>query len=154
MKVKLVLGIVCLALMLAVPGAQAATLLWNNGAPDSASGAEMASYLPADDFTFGSSQTVTNVRFWAVAAEGYGPPDLGVYNNSIVWQIYNNGSGQPGSLLNSGTATPTPVSSHATGWGQSYQFDFSITPTTLGPGAYWLALHNGPMTTQSNSNYS
>jgi hypothetical protein len=101
----------------------------------------------------GSTQTVTNVRFWAVAAEDYGIPNPGVYNGSIVWQIYNDNSGVPGTVQYSGTAAPTPVSNHSTSWGQSYQLDFSIGSVPLGSGAYWLALHNGPMTTQSVSHY-
>jgi hypothetical protein len=167
MKAKLLLGIMCLAFMLPVPGAQAAALdaLYDNGAADSMWGQEMAAYLPAEDFTFASPQTVAHVRFWAVEATGYKDkwlgftaPDPGVYNGSIVWQIYSNGAGQPGTVLASGTATPTPAFDHDTvtdflSWGITYQFDFNIDPVDLPAGTYWLALHNGPMTTQDISNF-
>jgi hypothetical protein len=154
-KARLLFGVMCLALILAAPAAQAATLIYDNGAPDSVAGLEMAAYLPADTFTLATPQTVTDVRFWAFKAVGYGDPDPGVYNGSIVWQIYADSGGQPGiTPLATGTVTPVGVYDHNTGQGLSYRYDFSITPQTLSAGTpYWLALHNGSLTEIDTSNF-
>ena len=128
-------------------------IVFDSGVPDSASGMEISAYLAANPFTLALPQTITNIRFWAVAAEGYGDPDPGIYHGSIVWQIYDADNGQPGNLLFSGEVEPIPVFSHETGWGKSYQFDFSIPSTFLAAGNYWLALHNGSMTEQSLVNF-
>lgn len=158
MKTRLFFGVMCLALILAAPAAQATTLVYRNGLPDNTGGgAEMASYLEADHFTLGAAATVTNVRFWAFKGVGYGSPDPGGYNESIVWGIYQNSGSVPGTSVASGTANPsevfrTTIIIDNVDYGDSYRYDFSIPSRSLGAGTYWLSLHNGPLDSIDVSN--
>jgi len=145
MKTRLLLGFLGLFFILTVSGAQAA-LIYNNGLPDGQNGNEMTAWIQAEDFTFTASQTVTAVRFWALDLAGGA-----AYQGSVVWQIYNDNSGQPGALLASGSAAPPAVVYQSTAYGPDYQFDFSIGSQALLAGTYWLGLHNGPLTTQNRA---
>ncbi len=140
MKKAIVLTLVLLGSATAAPTA----LIYNNGAPDAASGNEMTSWIQADDFTLASSVALTDVRFWAF---GYNEP--GSYAGSIVWSLYADSSAQPGALLDRGSVVPTRAFDHATGFGPSYQYDFSVGSLNLAAGTYWLGLHNGPLTTDT-----
>jgi len=140
MKRTLVVG----AFFLLAASIAQADLIYNNGAPDSANGNEMTSWIQAEDFILGSPVVLTDARFWAFSLY----EDNG-YAGSIVWSIYNDdGSSQPGTLLGRGSVVPTRTLDHSTlSWGPSYQYDFSVGSISLGDGTYWLGLHNGPLTT-------
>lgn len=135
-------------LLLLAAGSAQGGLIYNNGAPDSLNGNEMTSWIQAEDFTLGSPTVVTDVRFWA-----FGFNDPGSYAGSIVWSLYANNSGQPGALLSRNSVTPVRVLDHSTGWGPSYQYDFSVGSLNLGAGTYWLGLHNGPLATDSRMEF-
>jgi hypothetical protein len=141
MKRRQELATCAAVLLLAVSGVQAG-LVYDNGAPNAENGNEMTSWIQAEDFSFGSAVNVTDVRFWAI-----GMNEPGSYEGSIVWSFYANSAGQPGSLLYRGTTTPLRAVDHATSFGTSYQYDFSVGSLNLAAGTYWLGLHNGPLST-------
>jgi hypothetical protein len=123
-----------------------AQVIYNNGLPNGAAGNEMTEWIQAEDFTLGSATTVGGVTFWAAVNSNFSG-----YQGSIVWQIYGNGAGTPGTLMMSGTASPTPTlypGADITSLGDvGYQLTFALPDIALGAGTYWLGLHNGPLTT-------
>ena len=118
-----------------------ADVVYDNGPPDHSEGWEMTSFVQADDITLQKAARFEGVMFWVAQA--------GPFAGSIYWEIYSNASNDsPGTLLYSGTATN--VSYLATGITvfpvyPEYVVTFSVTPVSLAPGVYWLALHNGPL---------
>ena len=124
----------------------AGPIVYNNGAPNSLSGNEMTQWIQAEDFTLAATTDIGDVHFWAHDIT----TGLTAYQGSITWQIYANAAGQPGALLASGSASPTPVFDHLHSVGSSFAFDFDIpTFTAVGGTRYWLGLHNGPLTTDN-----
>src|SRR5689334_13135258 len=101
----------------------------------------MTGFENADDFSFASSNTILAVRFWL---EGSLP------SQPIYYRIYDNGaSGAPGNLLASGNAivSTTPMVSPS-----GFIADFNLASSvTLGPGTYYLSLHDGPYGTSNGA---
>ena len=132
------LGVVAL---LAIP--IQAGLIVDNGSPNNTSGNEMTQWIQAEDFVLGGATNIQGVRFWgfALAAPGY----LG----SIVWQIRADAAGSPGGVLFTGTAVLAPVNEGPLAFSGNNQlrFDFDTGGAALAAGTYWLALHNGPLST-------
>jgi hypothetical protein len=96
--------------------------------------------LQADNFTLNADTTVEAIRFWAFLIE------WGSYSGSITWQIRGDASGSPGPVLFSDTVPVTPVDqgplhSHSI----QLRFDINTGAIFLPAGAYWLALHHGPL---------
>jgi hypothetical protein len=114
-------------------------------------GDEMAHWIQAEDFTFGSATTLTDVRFWSV--------DRGGYNGSVTWSIYADDavSNQPGSLLFRGNTVPVTTDLGTFGFQgighQELQNDFSVGSIVLAAGKYWLGLHNGLLSEDSIGQY-
>jgi hypothetical protein len=132
------------SLLMNVPGY--AAVIYDNGAPAPINGGiEITGTIGADDFTVTTATTLRAVRFWD-AERG------STYNGSITWRIYADDpvNNQPGLLLLEGNQTnvtrtdlgiiPFGGIGHA-----EFQNDFSVS-IPLGPGTYWLGLHNGPLT--------
>ena len=86
------------------------------------------------------------MKFWNFEGSGS-------FEGSIVWQIYSNaGNNRPGTLLFNGTSTNlTHVATGFIFFGYpEYITTFDIAPVSLPAGTYWLALHNGPLTNDTN----
>lgn len=119
-----------------------AAQIYNNGAPDVRNGYEMGNWIEADQFTLTASAAVENVKFWDLER-------IGFFQVTIPWAIYSDsGSNTPGALIASGiSANLTHLATGRTdGFGYSeFVNTFDITPVSLPPGTYWLALHNGPL---------
>ncbi|MEP6601954.1 MAG: hypothetical protein ABJB49_09095 [Nitrospirota bacterium] len=107
----------------------------------------MTHWIEADDFTLGAAVRVENVKFWNFEGSGS-------FQGSILWQVYSNSpSNTPGTLLFSGTSEN--LTHVATGFVYFGYFEFittfDITPVTLPAGTYWLALHNGPLSNNTEA---
>lgn len=139
------IGVVA-AILLAGSSAQAG-LIYDNGAPNASSANEITQWIQAEDFALASPVVLTDVRFWAVELT------QGAYQGSLVWSLYGDNAGAPGTLLYRDAAAPTMAYDHDTGFGSSYQFDFSVGAINLGAGTYWLGLHNGPLSTTSREEF-
>jgi len=132
--------------------ANAAPLLFDNGAPDlnSPNARSITIFRSADDFTLGSGANVSSIRFWMVDQPGN-------FSGSITYAFYQNSAGALGSLISSATVsgiTPLflnqiPVNVH-----QIERVDFDLpAPLALAAGTYWLELHDGStLTTAANPN--
>lgn len=128
------------ALLLSFP-ARAADTIFDNGSSSGDDGWEMTVWFEADDFVLQERTQLSGVRFWNYAREGY-------FTGVVTWQLWTNSSvAGPGQLIASGTSSNLTHS--PTGYALfNFLFEavttFDITPVTLDPGIYWLALHNGP----------
>ena len=126
--------------------AQGATI-YNNGAPNQFSGTQMSEFLVAEDFTIGGTSNISNIRFWSIQAL------LSDYLGSVYWAVHSNGASQPGVILQGGFTTPvtanlTGAAASTIGGYAEYVFDIPVA-FQLTSGTYWLALHNGPLATNS-----
>lgn len=128
---------VAVALSLATT-ASAQGIVYNNGGPNGADGSEMSASVQAEDFSFASATFLSGIRFWDVEVS----PFVGTVN--IDWAIYTDFSGSPGTQLFGGTAASTRTFLGLDAFGfEHWQNDISTGPLTVGPGNFWLALHQG-----------
>lgn len=138
-------GPLLLFVLAGTTGSMAAPL-YDNGPPGQITGFEMTRWIDADDFTLSSAAVVANIKFWNVQRGSD-------FQSSIVWQIYSNSpNNTPGALLYSGTSLNL---AHVATGGNAFGFPefvntFDIVPVSLQPGVYWLALHNGPLTNNTD----
>jgi hypothetical protein len=112
--------------------------LVDNGPTDHLSGNNMGFAFQAEDFTLAAGATVTAIRFWSLELDN-------AYRGSISWSITADGAGGPGAVLAAGVASSLIRSASGSYLGlQEFRNDFALNvPLTLGPGSYWLVLHNG-----------
>jgi len=122
--------------------------IYDNGPPNRAGGSasEMTHWIQADDFTLPAGGRLKSVKFWAYEGSG-------TFHGSILWQIYANAdSNTPGALLESGSSAN--LSHVATGFDYfgypEFETTFDIAPVSLPAGMYWIALHNGPLSNNTN----
>jgi hypothetical protein len=127
-----------LALSLAAR-ASAQTVVYDNGPPNGANGSEMSHWLQADDFSFNSTTSFDQIRFWDFEETSFAP---GYSGNGFQWWIFATNGAQPSAILYNGTTTPTRTPTGSTVFGPEFQNDLFITSLTLGPGTYWLGLHD------------
>ncbi|HNQ87629.1 MAG TPA: hypothetical protein PKM73_03230 [Verrucomicrobiota bacterium] len=130
--------VVAAGLVLSLGLSAKADLLYDNGAPNQFTGNEMTGWIQAEDFVFTSPQVLTDVRFWDYEY------DSAAYTGSIMWWIYADIAGAPGSTIYTGTATPTrSLTGNLVSGMNEYVNDFSVGSLALAAGTYWLGLHNG-----------
>jgi hypothetical protein len=136
-------GTLTVLTMLAIGAPVSAQTVFNNGAPNSQAGWDIFNdYRAADDFRFTGTLSFDLIRFWGLLPTGFN------YAPNIFWEILNDGgAGTPGTSVASGNvlAQPTLRTSISAFGFDSWQFDLSVGPQSLGPGIYWLALHDGPL---------
>jgi len=133
------IGFSAFALMLLLGTfAHAANIVYNNGGPNQQNGNEMTEWIQTEDFTLGSTQTITDIHFWDI--------DENTYLGSISWWITGDNLGNPdfGNILASGSANAARAATgNCVAFGCEFTNDWNISPLTLAPGLYHLALHNG-----------
>jgi hypothetical protein len=124
--------------------------IYNNGLPNGVNGNEMTQWIQAEDFILPTSSVLTDIRFWNLQNEDS-------YQGSIVWRIYSDNAGNPGSVLFSGTVAPVRTSypgANCCGYNSGYQNDFSVGSIGLDGGTkYWLGLHNGNLAFYQRSDF-
>jgi hypothetical protein len=126
---------------LALAGTAEASLVFGNGPPDQSGASDMNAFLEADSFVVGSSVNITQIQFWGDQV------DSTDYAGSTYWGIYTDASGVPGSALFSGNPVLTGTDNGAGAFGlEQFAYQFAVN-VSVGPGTYWLVLHNGPINT-------
>lgn len=126
--------------------AQAATI--GNGPPNQTGGSDLNAFLEADDFSLGAPSIITQVEYWTLQNT------LSDYAGTTDWGFYTDNSGVPGVALFSGNTVATGVATGNTTFGlNEFAYTFAVN-VVLGPGNYWLVLHNGPSGTIPNTNYN
>jgi hypothetical protein len=134
-------------LLLAIPRAGSAQIIFNGGAPDQLNGNEMTQWVQYNDFAFAGSQTVGEIDFWAIV----GSPG---YNGSISWFVTNDNAGVPGTTLFSGNqAAVVTLTGNTVNGDLAESLNKLFVNFTLGAGTYWLGLHNGPLTDDTRDEY-
>ena len=126
----------CLAAF-AVP-ASAGPVVYDNGAPNQASGNNMSFAYQAEDFVLAANTTISDVHFWSLEAAN-------AYRGGFYWALHGNTGGAPGALIAGGFQNVvTRTSLGVAGFGTEFRNDFDLnTATALAAGTYWLVLHNG-----------
>ena len=124
-----------------------AQVVVNGGAPNGAVGMDIFNdYRSSTAFSVGvGGLSFDAIRFWGIL-----PNSLPTYSPRIFWQILADASGAPdnGSVAREGNAFAAgsnPVALAGFTGFTEWQFDFSTGTQTLAPGAFWLALHDGPV---------
>jgi hypothetical protein len=134
-----------LATLLAAATAQAQPIVYDNGIPEAfPAGFEMTAEVGAQDFTLAAPALVGGVRFWTAETTGFD-----AYEGSISWFIYAAGVDEPGALLFSGSAAAVRDVYTVIDPFTFRENVISFAPVALGPGTYWLGLHNGPLTSDT-----
>jgi hypothetical protein len=128
------------AIMVAIFSPQVhAGILYSNGAPDQASANNLGIALQSDNFSLSLSSTLTEIQFWSLESSGE-------YRKGLFWAIASDVVSSPGSFVASGfQSTAARAATGVTAFGLAEftnRFSFNA-PVTLGPGNYWLVLHNG-----------
>ncbi|MEQ1886883.1 MAG: PEP-CTERM sorting domain-containing protein [Bryobacteraceae bacterium] len=144
MKLKLAL----VSLLASVP--VFATTVYGTNTPQFI-GSNITQTRAADSFTIGSSETITDVQFFASVFSGVLADN---FSGSITYAFYNDAAGSLGSIVTSGTVNGlTGVSWGVCGAGQCSTIDFALNSAlNLGAGTYWLEIHEG--TSLSNNDGS
>jgi hypothetical protein len=105
--------------------------------PDQSGGSDLNGFLEADDFVLSGSVNLTSITFWSLQN------DASDYTGNIFWSINSDASGVPGLTAAAGFDSPTPVSTGISAFGlNEFSYTWSVS-VPLGPGTYWLMLHNG-----------
>jgi hypothetical protein len=128
----------CAACLGALPYAAAQVLVVDNSPPTHLTGNNMGFAFQAADFTLAAGATLTGIRFWSLELDN-------AYRGTISWSITQDGGGAPGTALASGVESGVTRSALGSYLGlQEFRNDFALNaPLSLGPGNYWLVLHNG-----------
>jgi hypothetical protein len=135
-------GLMALTIVLGLGGAARADLLYGTTIPDSINtegSLDMTGNNVAASFGFGTAATITDIRFWSWE----GSPG---YTGSITWSIYQDNGGTIGATLISETTSNVSRTDSGNG---GFDNDISMS-VSLGAGIYWLGLHNGPPSNDSN----
>ena len=130
---------ICLGVAGALPGA----VIFDNGGPNQVYGVNMSAFQVAEDFTLGGTSDLTNIRFWTIQSAAND------YLGTLAWEVYADAPGSPGSLLQSGTASPAAGVTGQSALGGAYlEYVYDIPVSfQLGAGTYWVALNNSPLNT-------
>ena len=139
-------ALIACALINGAANANAAELVYDNGAPDQQNGWEITQYIAADDFTCTHPTRLDRVKFWDYESQAG-------FSGTVAWQIHANGDDDgPGRLLASGTVNNIPhryTGFSALGGYKEYENDVAFGPVVLPAGIYWLALHDGELNSVS-----
>ncbi|QXQ04794.1 PEPxxWA-CTERM sorting domain-containing protein [Sphingosinicellaceae bacterium] len=126
--------------LLALAAPAVATTIYDNGAPVNFSGNETTAWVQAEDFGFATSTTVGGAGIYVA-----GIPTIASYDGNLQYYIFANNGGTPGSILASGSVTPTAVDMGLpTPFGSSIyllSFNFSSAFTAVGGTGYYLGIH-------------
>ncbi len=126
------------------------SIIWDNGAPDTnqADARSITIFRSADNFVLSGTANISDIRFWMLSVDGD-------FAGTISYAFHQNAAGSLGSLVASGSVSgivPTFLKQVPAFIYSYYQVDFNLAvPLTLGPGTYWLELHDGATLTTANS---
>jgi hypothetical protein len=132
-----------------------AQIIYDNGPPNQQNGNEMTQWNQAEDFLLTAATNLTSVHFWDIEA-----PGGTAYQGQIAWGLYADAGGMPantpfisGAAIG-GAVTRTFIQGGVLGQFDEYSDSFNIAPVALAAGTtYWIALHNGPLTFQTRSEF-
>jgi hypothetical protein len=153
MHSRVTIGATVLACGLSLPPFVRATTIYNNGAPDQSDGSNITGFVAADDFILDSAVTLTGGTFWSSPNFD---PFTSQFSCTIGWAIHADRGGTPCTILFSGSdsspvLTDTGVQIFGT---EEWRIVFSLGSLNLGPGTFWLVLHEGALGTPDDGTTS
>ncbi len=99
----------------------------------------------AADFVISDSTTlVTSATIWLNDVDNSDDGTLNHFSGNLSWAIYDDGTGEPGTLIRSGNGVDIVQvdTGLQSSFGDAIQVHFDLDrPIALDPGTYWLALH-------------
>jgi hypothetical protein len=130
----------------AVPYAAAQVLVVDNSPPNHLTGNNMGIAFQAEDFTLAAGASVTGIRFWSLELDN-------AYRGYIGWSFYRDNGEGPGDLLAAGIEAGVRSALGSYLGLREFRNDLTLNfPVPLGPGHYWLQLHNGALGDQGGPN--
>ena len=146
--------VVAILMFMFVVGALAhASIVYNNGGPNQQNGNEATEWVQTEEFTLTAAATITGVEFWDIE-------NSPGYSGSITWWIVGDSGGNPNfsDILGTGNTaltTHTLTANGCTVLGIFCEYDntFSLSVALQAGVEYHLALHNGPVTNTTRSEF-
>jgi hypothetical protein len=138
-RIRSISLLLALSTVIAAPAA-AQVVVHGNGAPNSQAGWDIFNdYRAADDFAVTTTLAFDLIRFWGLLPSGV------AYTPTMFWEVLTDAGGVPSTTsVASGSAVASAFLRTSLGVGfDSWQFDLGVGPQLLGPGIFWLALHDG-----------
>jgi hypothetical protein len=137
-------------LLAGAPAAAVDGLLWDQSDVDT-SGAvfeqEISDKVSANEFVLGAAARIERIVVWLADAQANDDDVLNTFGGTLSWGIYDDDDGKPGDLEASGqTSAPEIVFTEFQDIILADVARVTIelgSPVSLGPGTYWLALHEG-----------
>lgn len=128
------------ALVLSAVASQA-SIIYDNPIFAGASGNEATRWAQASTFSLGSDMTITG---GSVAVAGFG--NIGNWDGTVEYWIFDNNGGTPGAVATSGTASVSGTTDTGVSWAgggniQRINFNFASTFDAVGGTDYWFGVH-------------
>jgi hypothetical protein len=112
-----------------------------------ANAANLTTFIIANDFELSATTNISGIRAWiSDAFLGNNNNRLDNFSGTIGFAFYRDNSGRPGAFIASGHDEQTVLTDAGFQGGGSVDVmavDADIPNLVLGPGVYWLALHEG-----------
>ncbi|MDQ1349280.1 MAG: hypothetical protein QG573_2659 [Acidobacteriota bacterium] len=119
---------------------------WFQGFIHTQSGGNISSYISASDFFLATPRRIDSLDAW-LGDVGPENGQLDFFSGTLSWAIYSDASGDPGTLVASGTdSTPSLLDSglNFNSGGDIVRVRIELSPApNLAAGTWWLALHEG-----------
>lgn len=126
--------------LLAIGASAQATVVYNNGAPNSSSGNDATAWLQAENFSIAGGAVINHATVYLAGVGG-----IGSWDGTLNYYFFSNAGGQPGALLASGSGTNVATADTGNPWccgGNAFAFDFDVNPFAAAAGAtYWFGIH-------------
>lgn len=142
------------AVLLSPIAANADLIIYDNGVPNTVNGRNMTNFIPADDFSFGSTTEVDGAEIFLtsriITEEQW---NTSMLYDDYTYFIYDDAGGTPGSILQTGLAQNAAVTTSALSSVLAntllMTFDFISTFSATGGQTYWLGLTTGDVDTDT-----
>jgi hypothetical protein len=141
---KLLAAAATAAVVSMAASAASAGIVYNNGAPNGSNGNEAVEWVQTEDFTFGANTSVTGAGVYlANNTNGL----LNNWDGGFQYYLFDDNSGNPGSVLATGSVNPTVTDTGNT-WccgGDIYLFAFNFGSAfnAAAGTTYHLGIHAG-----------
>lgn len=136
---KITLFTFCLLSLLCLNAS--ASIVYDNGGPDSVSGNETTEWLQTEDFMLAGGAVIASAGVYIGGFSG----DNSEWDGSFQYNIFSDAGGNPGASLASGSVTAT-VSDSGSTWccgGNAFLYEFNLNSLFVASAGvnYWFGIH-------------
>jgi hypothetical protein len=134
-------SLLTIAVLLGIPGATNAGIVYDNGGPDTHTGLPIKNWTTADDFTPAASAAIQSVGFYLQTDAG-----IAGWSQSVTYAFLSDAGGVPGTVLASGTGQHVVETDSGLPWccnsehAYLVNFDLQNSFTANAGITYWLQL--------------